>query len=263
MQHVWPTLLGIALGLLSAWVILVVFLLAARPKGSLLSESMRLLPDTLRLLKRLATDPTLPRGVRVRLWLLFAYLAMPFDLIPDFLPVIGYADDAIIVCLVLRSVVRRAGAEAVQRHWRGSRALGDMDLMTQVHLEALIEAPRARPAPDGFGGHVRARGSRRGKRPRGSTRRSSDAHPRALDAGTSFVRASCLTSRPTSAALRAILVDGAARLDVAIDAAYAMVAGVDAAEGERGREGAAVAGPDRIFESVLEAVMAVQDQSAA
>jgi uncharacterized membrane protein YkvA (DUF1232 family) len=59
--------------------------------------------------------------VRVRLWLLFGYLAMPFDLIPDFIPVIGYADDAIIVAAVLRSVVRRAGADAVRRHWPGTQ----------------------------------------------------------------------------------------------------------------------------------------------
>jgi hypothetical protein len=58
--------------------------------------------------------------VRGRLWLLFAYLALPFDLIPDFIPVIGYADDAIIVAAVLRSVVRRAGPDAVRRHWPGT-----------------------------------------------------------------------------------------------------------------------------------------------
>lgn len=85
-----------------------------------MQEALRLLPDTLRLLGRLAGDKALPRGVRVRLWLLLAYLAMPFDLIPDFIPVIGYADDAIIVCWVLRSVVRRAGAEAVRRQWPGT-----------------------------------------------------------------------------------------------------------------------------------------------
>jgi len=65
-------------------------------------------------------DSTLPRGVRVRLWLLIGYLALPFDLIPDFIPVIGYADDAIIVVAVLRSVVRRAGADAIRRHWPGT-----------------------------------------------------------------------------------------------------------------------------------------------
>jgi uncharacterized membrane protein YkvA (DUF1232 family) len=96
------------------------YLLLARPKGPVLKEAMRLLPDALRLLKRLAMDRSVPRGVRVRLWLLFAYLAMPFDLVPDFIPVIGYADDAIIVAAALRSVVRRAGPEVIRRSWPGS-----------------------------------------------------------------------------------------------------------------------------------------------
>ncbi|MFD0664493.1 YkvA family protein [Thermocatellispora tengchongensis] len=58
--------------------------------------------------------------MRVRLVLLLAYLAMPFDLVPDFVPVLGQADDAIVVALVLRSVVRRAGIEAVRGHWPGT-----------------------------------------------------------------------------------------------------------------------------------------------
>ncbi|MEZ0313036.1 MAG: YkvA family protein [Myxococcota bacterium] len=116
----WRTIAGLALGLLLSWAVLVVFLILARPKGSLLREALRLLPDTIGLLRRLATDRTLARGVRVRLWLLFAYLASPIDLIPDFIPVIGYADDAIIVCAVLRAVVRRAGPDAVRRNWPGT-----------------------------------------------------------------------------------------------------------------------------------------------
>ena len=113
-------LIGVLIGLVTAWLALVVALLVARSRGGLLMETVRLLPDTLRLLKDLAVDRTLPHGVRVRLWLLFVYLAVPFDLIPDFIPVLGYADDAILVALVLRSVVRRAGAEAVRRHWTGT-----------------------------------------------------------------------------------------------------------------------------------------------
>jgi uncharacterized membrane protein YkvA (DUF1232 family) len=111
---------GIAIAVVAAWGVLVLCLVLARPKGSLLREAIRLVPDTIRLLRRLATDRTLPRGTRVRLWLLFVYLAIPIDLIPDFIPVIGYADDAIIVCAVLRSVVRRAGVEALRRHWPGT-----------------------------------------------------------------------------------------------------------------------------------------------
>src|SRR5205809_5006713 len=112
-------LLGLGGALLVAWLALIVTLVVARPNGDLLQQALRLLPDLLRLLRRLAGDRSQPRGVRVRLWLLLAYLAIPVDVIPDFLPVLGYADDAIIVTATLRSVVRRAGLEALQRHWPG------------------------------------------------------------------------------------------------------------------------------------------------
>jgi uncharacterized membrane protein YkvA (DUF1232 family) len=106
------------------WLVLIVALLLAGRRYERLSlgEMLRLLPDLLRLLKRLAGDTSLPRGVRVRLWLLLAYLVVPIDLIPDFIPVIGYADDAIIVALALRSVARRAGLQALHRHWPGTPA---------------------------------------------------------------------------------------------------------------------------------------------
>lgn len=113
-------LLGLAAALVLAWVALIVALVIVGSRGGLAREAVRLLPDVLRLLHRLAADRTLPRGVRVRLGLLLAYLALPIDLVPDFIPVIGYADDAIIVGAVLRSVVRRAGVGAVERHWPGT-----------------------------------------------------------------------------------------------------------------------------------------------
>jgi uncharacterized membrane protein YkvA (DUF1232 family) len=113
-------LIGIGAALLIVWLALLIALAIARPKGGLLKEALRLLPDLLRLLRRLATDPTLPRGVRIRLWLLLVYLAVPIDLVPDLIPVLGYADDAIVVTWVLRSVVRRAGPDPVRRHWPGS-----------------------------------------------------------------------------------------------------------------------------------------------
>jgi uncharacterized membrane protein YkvA (DUF1232 family) len=113
-------LLAVGVALAFTWVALVIALLVARPKGLLLAEALRLLPDVLRLLRRLAGDRSLPRGVRIRLWLLLAYLAIPIDLIPDFVPVLGYADDAIIVTAVLRSVVRRAGLEPIRGHWPGT-----------------------------------------------------------------------------------------------------------------------------------------------
>lgn len=116
----WQALIGIGAALVLAWGAAVVALLIAKPQKALLAEAMRLLPDLLRLLRRLATDRGVPRGVRIRLALLMAYLAIPIDLIPDFIPVLGYADDAIVVTLVLRGTVRRAGLAAVRAHWPGT-----------------------------------------------------------------------------------------------------------------------------------------------
>ncbi|MBE1493877.1 uncharacterized membrane protein YkvA (DUF1232 family) [Amycolatopsis lexingtonensis] len=116
----WDLLIGVAAALLLAWLALVTALVIVRPRGGLLREALRLLPDVLRLIRRLAADKSLPRGVRIRLGLLLTYLALPIDLIPDFIPVLGYADDAIIVTAVLRGVVRRAGLDAVRAHWPGT-----------------------------------------------------------------------------------------------------------------------------------------------
>jgi uncharacterized membrane protein YkvA (DUF1232 family) len=103
----WDTLIGVGLGLLMMWVALIVVLAMVRPRGGLLHEALRLLPDVLRLIRRLAADRDLPRRVRIRLGLLLAYLALPIDLVPDFIPILGYADDAIITT-------------AVRRHWPGT-----------------------------------------------------------------------------------------------------------------------------------------------
>ncbi|RZT17450.1 uncharacterized membrane protein YkvA (DUF1232 family) [Kribbella sp. VKM Ac-2569] len=118
---VWVDLVvGVVAAVVLVWLALVIALVIVRPRGGLLREALRVLPDVLRLLRRLAADKSLPRGVRVRLGLLMVYLAFPIDLIPDFIPVLGYADDAIIVTAVLRSVVRHAGIEAVRAHWPGT-----------------------------------------------------------------------------------------------------------------------------------------------
>jgi uncharacterized membrane protein YkvA (DUF1232 family) len=144
----WDMAIGIASALLLAWVAFVIALAILRPRGGLLREALRILPDALRLIRRLAADKALPRGVRVRLVLLLVYLAMPLDLIPDFIPVLGYADDAIIVTAVLRSVVRRAGLPAVRAHWPGSDD-GFAALCRLTGLNAstdALDSPAHRPA---------------------------------------------------------------------------------------------------------------------
>lgn len=117
-----PTLVAIAAGVLLLWLVLLALLWVRRPDDLTVREGLRLLPDVLRLVRRLAADRGLPVAVRLRLWLLVAYLLSPIDLVPDVLPVVGYADDAVLVAWVLRSVVRRAGDAALARHWPGTPA---------------------------------------------------------------------------------------------------------------------------------------------
>lgn len=129
----WETVAGIVAGILLAYAVLLFLLwLYARrhPETVTMKDALRLLPDLLRLIRRLAADRTVAVGVRVRLVLLLAYLLSPIDLVPDFIPVIGYADDAVIVALVLRSVIKRAGEDAVRRHWPGSPA--GLDIILQA-----------------------------------------------------------------------------------------------------------------------------------
>jgi uncharacterized membrane protein YkvA (DUF1232 family) len=115
-------LLGVLAVLAVTWVVFVAALALLRPRGIDLREAARLAPDVARLVRELAGDASLPRGVRRRLAFLVAYLALPIDLVPDVVPVLGYADDVVVIALVLRSVVRRAGPDAVERHWTGTPA---------------------------------------------------------------------------------------------------------------------------------------------
>ena len=79
----------------------------------------RFVPDCAVLFGRLARDARVPRRHKALLLALVGYLALPFDLIPDFIPVAGQLDDAIIVALALRAVVRQAGPQLIREHWPG------------------------------------------------------------------------------------------------------------------------------------------------
>ena len=78
------------------------------------------IPDCLVLFKRLLADPRVPLRGKLGVALLVPYLALPFDLVPDFIPVAGQLDDAILVALVLAYVVRLAGRNVVTELWPGS-----------------------------------------------------------------------------------------------------------------------------------------------
>lgn len=125
MTGVWEVLLGVAAAVLVLWCALCAALWIGyrRDPGALSgAEALRVLPDLLRLLRRLAADRSLPIAVRAGPLVLLLYLLCPIDLVPDFVPVLGQADDVLAVALVLRAVVRRAGPGPLERHWPGTPA---------------------------------------------------------------------------------------------------------------------------------------------
>lgn len=144
-MNAWTIAGAVVAGLLLLWLALMLVLwLVARQEGQRvnLRDMLRLVPDLVRLLHGLARDPEVPRGVRIRLGALLVYLAMPIDLVPDFIPIVGYADDVVLVALVLRSVIRRAGPEAINRHWKGTPEglVAIMKLAGQrAHVPARVE----------------------------------------------------------------------------------------------------------------------------
>jgi uncharacterized membrane protein YkvA (DUF1232 family) len=111
-------LAGVALLLYAAFVVV---LLALGRKGDA-TAAARFVPDCIVLFRRLLADPRVPARRKLVLAASIAYLAMPFDLVPDFIPVAGQLDDAIVVMLALRYALRGAGPELLAEHWPGPAA---------------------------------------------------------------------------------------------------------------------------------------------
>jgi uncharacterized membrane protein YkvA (DUF1232 family) len=99
------------------------------------------IPDCVVLFSRLLRDRRVPRRGKLLLALLVGYLSMPFDLVPDFIPVAGQLDDAIIVAFVLRGVLRASGPELAREHWPGPRTSLELVLKLAGYGRGAGEAP--------------------------------------------------------------------------------------------------------------------------
>jgi uncharacterized membrane protein YkvA (DUF1232 family) len=115
-------LAGVAVLLYAGFVVA----LLALGRRSEAAAAARFVPDCVVLFHRLLGDPRVPRGRKLVLAAAIAYLAMPFDLVPDFIPVAGQLDDAVIVVLALRAVLRGAGASLLAEHWPGPARTRDL-----------------------------------------------------------------------------------------------------------------------------------------
>jgi len=108
-----------AVGVLVAVYLLAVLALIAMGRRGDARALAGFIPDYVVLVKRLLTDARVPRRRKLLLGLLVAYLASPIDLVPDFVPVAGQLDDAIVIALVLRAVLRSGGDDLLREHWSG------------------------------------------------------------------------------------------------------------------------------------------------
>jgi uncharacterized membrane protein YkvA (DUF1232 family) len=100
------------------WLLLIAVLLVLGRRADARAV-VTFVPDCAVLFKRLLRDRRVPRRAKFALALMVPYLLSPLDLVPDFIPVVGQLDDAIIVALVIRYVVRKAGREVVEELWPG------------------------------------------------------------------------------------------------------------------------------------------------
>ncbi len=123
-------LLGVLVGLLGAWALLVLALWVFRPRDVRAADLVRVVPDVLRLVRDLLADRAVPLGVRISLVTLLAWLVSPIDLIPEFIPVLGPIDDVVVAVIVLRYVRRRLGEDDLRRRWRGTPE--GFDLLTGI-----------------------------------------------------------------------------------------------------------------------------------
>lgn len=112
----------LALAVVAAVYVVFVLALVVAGRRTAAREIAMLLPNLALLFKGLIGDPRVPRGSKALLVVGAAWIASPIDLIPEFIPFLGPLDDAVVAALILRHLVKSAGIEVVEEHWRGERS---------------------------------------------------------------------------------------------------------------------------------------------
>ena len=138
----WLVVLAAATG--AVYVAFVVLVLVCG-RGRDAAAVARFIPDCLVLIRRVLRDERVSRTNKLLLLALVGYLAMPVDLVPDVIPVAGQLDDAILVMLVLRRLLRATGPDLLHRHWPGPPA--SRDALARLLFGAGGVRPRAAPRP--------------------------------------------------------------------------------------------------------------------
>ena len=101
---------------------------------------LRALPDIARLVAKVVSDPILPRAAKIALAAALLYLASPLDLVPDFVPFVGYADDLLLAAMLLDGVLNYVDRRLVLKYWPGSA--GSLEKLARVAALLAAWVPR-------------------------------------------------------------------------------------------------------------------------
>ncbi|HJQ76889.1 MAG TPA: YkvA family protein [Acidimicrobiia bacterium] len=85
----------------------------------LITDAVMMMPNIVKLVARLLKDPRVPRRAKITLGIACAYVVSPIDFIPEFIPVIGWADDIVLLMFAIDSLIERSGPALVEEHWDG------------------------------------------------------------------------------------------------------------------------------------------------
>lgn len=94
--------------------------LSSRDSNPAVEKAISAVPNLIKLGYRLVRDPRVPVKQKAFLGVSLAYLVAPIDLIPDFIPLIGRADDLLFLAFALNSIFEAAGEAIVHEHWDGT-----------------------------------------------------------------------------------------------------------------------------------------------
>ena len=137
-----PLWAEILLILVAIWIVVAVILVIVG-RAVLARELALVLPNLIRLFAGLLRDGRVPLRAKIVLALATLWLASPIDLIPDFIPIAGQFDDAIVAALALRFILRTTDGAVVREHWHGDPAT--LERLLRIVSWGKRGAPRALP----------------------------------------------------------------------------------------------------------------------
>jgi uncharacterized membrane protein YkvA (DUF1232 family) len=136
---IWADVLGV---LIAIWIVVVVVLVVVG-RVLLARELALLLPNLIRLFGGLLRDRRVGLPAKIVVGIASLWLASPIDLIPEFIPIVGSLDDAIVAALALRFVLRTTDSAVVREHWHGDPAT--LERLLRLVLWGSRGSPRALP----------------------------------------------------------------------------------------------------------------------